>query len=370
MVMVEYDYLIIGCGLFGVVFAREMTNAGKKCLIIDKKDHIGGNVYTKNEDGINVHVYGPHIFHTSDKGIWDYVNKYATFNNFRYEPIANFKGEIYNLPFNMNTFSKMWSVITPKESMDKIKSQIKECEYPKNLEEFALSQVGSDIYEKLIKGYTTKQWGTHPRNLPSSIIKRIPLRFTYDNNYYNDTYQGIPIGGYTKLIENILGDIPVRLNIDYFKEKEHFNGLAKKIVYTGKIDEFFDYKYGELLYRSLKFEKTKLDVENYQGCAGVNYTSDEVPWTRIIEHKHFEMVKCPTTIITKEFPKKYESSDIPYYPVNDEVNNDIYRKYKMESKKIDSVIFGGRLSEYKYYDMHQIIASALKKAKDEIKSSE
>jgi UDP-galactopyranose mutase len=366
----KYDYLIIGCGLFGVVFAREMTNVGKKCLIVDKRDHIGGNVYTKNEDGINVHVYGPHIFHTSDKGIWDYVNKYATFNNFRYEPIANFKEEIYNLPFNMNTFSKMWGVITPKEAMDKIKSQIKECENPKNLEEFALSQVGSDIYEKLIKGYTTKQWGTNPKNLPSSIIKRIPLRFTYDNNYYNDKYQGIPIGGYTKLVENILGDIEVRLNTDYFKDREYFNGLAKKIVYTGKIDEFFDYKYGELVYRSLEFEKIKLDVENYQGCAGINYTSDEIPWTRIIEHKHFEMIKSPTTIITKEFPKKYESSDIPYYPVNDEFNNNIYTKYKVESNNLDNVIFGGRLAEYKYYDMHQIIGSALKKSKDEIRSSE
>lgn len=358
------DYLIVGCGLFGVVFAREMTNAGKRCLIIDKRNHIGGNVYTESKEGINVHVYGPHIFHTSDKGIWDYVNKYATFNNFRYEPIAKFKDEVYNLPFNMNTFSKMWGVATPQEAISKINSQIIEINNPKNLEEFALSKVGRDIYDKLIKGYTTKQWGTDPKNLPISIIKRIPLRFTYDNNYYYDTYQGIPIGGYTKMIQNMIGDdIEVILNIDYLENKEYYDSIATNIVYTGKIDEFFDYRFGELEYRSLKFETEVLENGDFQGVAGVNYTDIETPWTRIIEHKHFEMLNTKNTVITREYPQKFKKNNIPYYPINDDKNNKIYQKYKELSLSYSNVIFGGRLAEYKYYDMHQIIGSALSKTK-------
>ncbi len=368
--MKKYDYLIVGCGLFGVVFAREMTNAGKKCLIIDKRNHIGGNVYTEKVEGINVHKYGPHIFHTSDKGIWDYVNKYATFNNFRYEPIANYNGEIYNLPFNMNTFSKLWGVTTPHEAMSKIDSQVIENNIPKNLEEFALSKVGKDIYDKLIYGYTFKQWGTDPKNLPTSIIKRIPLRFTYDNNYFNDTYQGIPIGGYTKLIESILGDIEVKLETDFFSDKDLYESMSDKIVFTGKIDEFFDYKFGELQYRSLKFENEIVNTPNYQGVAGVNYTSTDVPWTRIVEHKHFEMSDTKTTVITKEYPQSYDRTKIPYYPINDDKNNQIYNKYKELGQLTKNVIFGGRLAEYKYYDMHQIIGSALSKSKKEIQNNE
>lgn len=361
----KYDYLIVGCGLFGVVFAREMTNAGKRCLIIDKRDHIGGNIYTENKNGINIHVYGPHIFHTSDKKIWDYVNKYAVFNNFRYEPIANYRGEIYNLPFNMNTFSKMWNISTPQQAKAKINSQKIDISEPKNLEEFALANVGKDIYEKLIKGYTTKQWGTDPKNLPTFIIKRIPLRFTYDNNYYYDTYQGIPIGGYTNMIKNMIGnDLEVKLNVDYLKNREYYNSIAENIVYTGKIDEFFDYRFGELEYRSLKFETEELaDISNYQGVAGVNYTDVDVPWTRIIEHKHFEMLNTKNTIITREYPQKFNKDNIPYYPINDDKNNKIYQKYKKLSLTFPNIIFGGRLAEYKYYDMHQIVGSALSKTK-------
>ena len=361
--MIRYDYLIVGCGLFGVTFAREMTDKGKKCLIIDKRNHIGGNVYTENIEGINVHVYGPHIFHTSDKGIWNYVNKYIDFNNFRYEPIAKFNGETYNLPFNMNTFSKMWGVTSPQEAIDKIDSQIIKTKKPKNLEEFALSKVGVDIYEKLIKGYTIKQWGTDPKNLPVSIIKRIPLRFTYDNNYYYDTYQGIPIGGYTKMIENMIGDIEIILGVDYLDNRDHYESLATNIVYTGKIDEFFDYRFGELEYRSLKFETEILETQNYQGVAGVNYTDLSVPWTRIIEHKHFEMSNTKNTVITREYPEKFDRINTPYYPINDDRNNKIYKKYKELSLTYPNMIFGGRLAEYKYYDMHQIIASALSKTK-------
>jgi UDP-galactopyranose mutase len=359
----RYDYIVVGCGLFGVVFAREMTNVGKRCLIIDKRKHIGGNVYTENIEGINVHVYGPHIFHTSDESIWNYVNKYAKFNNFRYEPLANFNGNIYNLPFNMNTFSKMWGVVTPQEAMTKINSQIVNVDNPKNLEEFALSKVGLDIYNKLIKGYTKKQWGTDPVNLPISIIKRIPLRFNYDNNYYNDIYQGIPIGGYTKMIQNIIGDIEVKLDRDFLENKQYYESLSDNIVYTGKIDEFFEYKFGELEYRSLKFETEILNIENYQGVAGVNYTDLNVPWTRIIEHKHFEMSNTKNTIITREYPQNFDKNNIPYYPINDDKNNKIYQKYKELSKEYPNIIFGGRLAEYKYYDMHQIIGSALSKVK-------
>jgi len=362
----KYDYLIVGCGLFGSVFAREMTNYGKKCLLIDKRNHIGGNVYTEDKENINVHVYGPHIFHTSDKRIWNYVNKFIEFNNFRYEPIANFNGEIYNLPFNMNTFSKMWNVFTPTEALNKINSQIVNIKNPSNLEEFALSKVGKDIYDKLIRGYTIKQWGIDPKNLPVSIIKRIPLRFTYDNNYYNDTYQGIPIGGYTKMIENIISGIDIKLEVDFLKNKDYFMSLSNKIVYTGKIDEFFDYRFGELDYRSLKFETEIIDIPDYQGVAGVNYTSINVPYTRIIEHKHFEMINTKKTIITREYPQKFDKNNIPYYPINDDKNNKIYNQYKTLSNEYSNIIFGGRLAEYKYYDMHQVIASSLTSVKNEI----
>ena len=366
MISKKYDYLIVGCGLFGSVFAREMTDAGKRCLIIDKRPHIGGNVYTENINGINVHKYGPHIFHTSDKRIWEYVNKYIEFNNFRYEPLVNYNGNIYNLPFNMNTFNKLWGVITPDEAKDKIDSQKVEIKSPSNIEEFALSNVGKDIYEKFIFGYTYKQWGVHPNKLPKSIIKRIPIRYNYNNNYFNDTYQGIPIGGYTKMMENIISGVEVRLGVDFLKEREYYNSISDKIVYTGKIDEFFDYKFGELQYRSLKFETEILDTDNYQGVAGVNYTSVDIPWTRIIEHKHFEISDVKNTIITREYPEKFDKTNEPYYPINDDDNNKIYNEYKKLSKTNEDVIFGGRLAEYKYYDMHQVIASSLSKVKKEL----
>ena len=361
----RYDYVIVGSGLFGSVFARQMTDSGKKCLIIEKRSNIAGNLYTENIEGIEVHKYGPHIFHTSNKEIWDYVNKYAKFNNFRYEPIANYNGEIYNLPFNMNTFSKMWGIKTPEEANLKINSQKIYNNNPSNLEEFALSSVGKDIYEKLIKGYTTKQWGKDPIKLPTSIIKRIPIRFTYDNNYYRDIYQGIPIGGYTKMIKNIIGDIEVKLDIDFFESKEYYESICDKVVYTGKIDEFFNYEFGELEYRSLKFEQEILPISNYQGVAGVNYTSVDVPYTRIIEHKHFELMgDTKYTVITKEYSELYNGSNEAYYPVNDDSNNKIFNLYKEKSKKLDNYIFGGRLANYKYYDMHQVIAEAIKKSNE------
>ena len=366
----KYDYVIVGSGLFGSVFARQMTDSGKKCLIIEKRSNIAGNLYTENIEGIEVHNYGPHIFNTSDEDIWEYVNKYATFNHFRYEPIANYNGEIYNLPFNMNTFSKMWGIKTPEEARDKINSQKKDSVKPSNLEDFALSSVGKDIYEKLIKGYTTKQWGKDPSKLPSSIIKRIPIRFTYDNNYYRDKYQGIPIGGYTKMIENIIGDIEVRLNVDFFENKDYYESICDKIVYTGKIDEFFNYEFGELEYRSLKFEEEILPVSNYQGVAGVNYTSVDIPYTRIIEHKHFELMgDTEYTVITKEYSQKYNGVNEAYYPINDESNNKIFNLYKDKSKKIYNYIFGGRLANYKYYDMHQVIGEAIKKSNDFINNN-
>ncbi len=363
----KYDYLIVGCGLFGSVFSREMTNAGKKCLIIEKRNHIAGNLYTENIHGINVHKYGPHIFHTSDEKVWKYVNKYAKFNHFRYEPLANYNGEIYNLPFNMNTFSKMWNLFTPDEVRLKIESQKSDIQNPKNLEEFALSNVGKDIYEKLIKGYTKKQWGKDPSELPTSIIKRIPIRFKYDNNYYRDKYQGIPIGGYTKMIENIIGDIEVICNEDFLSKKDYYESISDKIVYTGKIDEFFNYEFGELEYRSLRFEEEVLPISNYQGVAGVNYTSEIVPYTRIIEHKHFELLDYTKfTVITKEYSQKYNSQNEAYYPINDDQNNSIFLKYKEKTKSLNNYIFGGRLANYKYYDMHQVIAEALNKAKKQI----
>lgn len=362
-----YDYVIVGSGLFGSIFAREMTDIGKKCLIIDKRKHIGGNVYTEKIENINVHKYGPHIFHTSDLKIWKYVNKFAKFNNFRYEPLANYNNEIYNLPFNMNTFSKMWGSRTPEEARIKIEQQIIENNNPKNIEEFALAQVGKDIYEKLIYGYTYKQWGTEPINLPTFIIKRLPIRFTYNNNYFNDTYQGIPIGGYTSMMKNILHKIDLVLDTDFFDNKEYFESISKKIVYTGEIDRFFDYEFGNLEYRSLSFETEILNISNFQGNAGINYTSKDVPYTRIIEHKHFDLLgETDKTVITREFPKKHIAGENAYYPINDERNNKIYEKYKEKTKYFKKYIFGGRLASYKYYDMHQVIAAALKSAKKEI----
>jgi UDP-galactopyranose mutase len=363
----KVDYLIVGAGLFGCVFAHEMTKKNKKCLVIDKREHLGGNIYNENKEGINIHKYGAHIFHTNDKTIWDYVNSFVEFNRYTNSPLANYEGSLYNLPFNMNTFYQLWGVKTPEEAKAKISEQIKENNItnPKNLEEQALSLVGKDVYEKLIKGYTEKQWGRKATDLPAFIIKRLPVRFTFDNNYFNDKYQGIPIGGYNKLTEGLLAGIETMTNVDFFEQKETFEKMAKKIVFTGKIDEFFDYKFGKLEYRSLEFKHEVLNVQNYQGNAVVNYTDSQIPYTRIIEHKHFEFGNQKNTIITKEYPKEWKQGDEPYYPINDEKNLKIYSKYKEIASYSDNVIFGGRLAEYKYYDMHQVIASALKKAKEE-----
>lgn len=367
----KYDYLIVGAGLYGAVAAHELKKKGMECLVIDKRKVIAGNIYTENVDGINVHKYGAHIFHTSDKKVWDYVNQFAEFNNFVNSPVARFHNELYNLPFNMNTFSKLWGVVTPEEAAAKIQEQIDAENItgePSNLEEQALRLVGRDVYEKLVKEYTEKQWGRDCKELPAFIIKRLPVRLTFDNNYFNDRYQGIPIGGYTSMIEKMLEGIDVRLNTDYFQLKNAYNsspnvdygcGLADKVIYTGMIDEFFDYRLGELEYRSLRFETEKLDNENYQGVAVVNYTSHEVDFTRIIEHKHFEFGKQPTTIITREYPKAWEKGDEPYYPVNNEFNNKLYAEYKQLADATENVFFGGRLGQYKYYDMDKVIAAAL-----------
>lgn len=357
-----YDYLIVGTGLFGSIFAYEANKRGKKCLIIDKRSHIGGNIYTEEVEGINVHKYGAHIFHTSDKMIWDYIQQFADFNRYTNSPIAIYKDEVYNMPFNMNTFSRLWNIKTPKEAKEIIEKQKEESGItePKNLEEQAISMVGKDIYEKLVKGYTGKQWGRPCTELPSFIIKRLPVRFTYDNNYFNDLYQGIPIGGYTKIIEKMLTGIDTKLNYDYFEHRDELNQIADKIVFTGMIDQFYDYKFGTLEYRSLRFETEVLDEENYQGNAVVNYTEYDIPYTRIIEHKHFEFGNQPKTIITKEYPSKWEKGDEPYYPMNDEKNNTLYAKYKELADQENNVIFGGRLGQYKYYDMHNVIAEALK----------
>ncbi|KAA8665390.1 UDP-galactopyranose mutase [Clostridium sp. HV4-5-A1G] len=366
--MKDYDYLIVGSGLFGAVCAYELTKRRKKCLVIEKRDHVGGNIYCKRIEGINVHQYGAHIFHTNNKMIWNYMNQFAEFNKYINSPLAFYKNEVYNLPFNMNTFNKMWGLRTPAEAKAKIKAQIAEANIiePKNLEEQAISLVGRDIYEKLIKGYTEKQWGKDCRELPTFIIKRLPVRFTYNNNYFNDLYQGIPIGGYTKIIEKMLNGIQVSLNTDFFSNRKFFMSIASKIIFTGMIDEFYDYCYGQLEYRSLKFETRLLDEENYQGNAVVNYTEFEIPYTRIIEHKHFEYGKQSNTVITKEYPIKWEKGDEPYYPINDNKNNKLYHKYKKLAEKKNEIIFGGRLGMYKYFDMDDIVIEALNMLDKEI----
>lgn len=353
-----YDYLIVGSGLFGSVCARELTDKGYKCLVIDKRDHIGGNCYTENVDDINVHKYGPHIFHTSDKGVWDYIRKYADFNHFRYNPRVKYKGKIYSFPINLMTLYQVYGVITPDEAIKKLEEVRVLIDTPKNLEEWVLSQVGVDLYNIFIKGYTTKQWNKNPKDLPASIIRRLPIRMTFDDNYYNDTYQGIPIGGYTQIFKGLLKGIEVRLNVDYFENREYLDSLARKVIYTGPVDRFYEYKFGKLEYRSLRFETESLHILDYQGVAGMNYTDIEVPFTRIIEHKHFEFGKQKNTVITREYP---ESLGEPYYPINDNNNNVMYQNYKNMMSLEDNYIFGGRLTDYKYYDMHQVIASALTK---------
>lgn len=368
-----YDYLIVGAGLYGAVFAQKAIESGKSVLVIDKRKHIAGNVYTEKIEKINVHKYGAHIFHTNDLSVWNYVQKFAVFNRFTNSPIANYKGKIYSMPFNMYTFNKMWGVVTPEEAASKIAEQRKEIiGQPKNLEEQAISLVGRDIYEKLIKGYTEKQWGRECKELPSFIIKRLPVRLNYDNNYFNALYQGIPIGGYTKLVENMLKGIEVRLGVDYLENKDELDMLAEKVIYTGAIDAYFDYKLGALEYRSVRFETEVLDKTNFQGNAAVNYTDRETPWTRIIEHKWFEFGKdengndIPKTIISKEYSSEWKPGDEPYYPVNDEKNSELYNQYKKLADMENKVLFGGRLGEYKYYDMDQVIKAALLSAEKEL----
>lgn len=364
----KYDYLIVGAGLYGATFARQMKESGKKVLVIDKRPNIGGNVYTENVEGINVHKYGAHIFHTNNKIVWDYVNRFATFNRFTNSPVANFRGELYSLPFNMYTFNKMWGVVTPQEAVEKIEEQRKAAgiKEPENLEEQAISLVGTDIYEKLIKGYTEKQWGRPCTELPSFIIKRLPVRFTFDNNYFNALYQGIPVGGYTKMVRNMLEGIEVKVNADYLKNKAEYDSMADHVVYTGPVDAYFGYKLGYLQYRSVKFETEVLDIPNFQGNAAVNYTDSETPWTRIIEHKWFEFGKdenekdIQKTVISREYSSEWKPGDEPYYPVNDKKNSDLYQEYRKLADQENKVIFGGRLGEYKYYDMDKVIEEALK----------
>lgn len=366
----KYDFIVVGAGLFGSVFAREATDAGKSVLVIDKRPNVAGNVYTENMEGINVHKYGAHIFHTNNKEVWDYVSRFASFNRFTNSPVANYKGELYSLPFNMYTFNKMWGVTTPDEAKAIIEEQRKEIKgEPTNLEEQAVSLVGRDIYEKLIKGYTMKQWGRPCDELPAFIIKRLPFRLTFDNNYFNALYQGIPVGGYTKMVEKMLEGTEVRTNTDYFEKKDEYDKIADKVIYTGPIDAYFDYSLGNLEYRSVRFENETLDMPNFQGNAAVNYTDSETPWTRIIEHKWFEFGKdedgkeIPKTIISREYSSEWRPGDEPYYPVNDDKNNELYRKYRELADKEEKVIFGGRLGEYKYYDMDVVIESALKLSK-------
>lgn len=357
----KYDYLVVGAGLYGAVFAREAVKRGKKVLVIDKRANVAGNIYTEEVEGINVHKYGAHIFHTNDRRVWEYVNGFATFNRYTNSPVANYRGELYSLPFNMYTFNKMWGVVTPDEAELKIREQREAAGItePKNLEEQAISLVGTDIYEKLVKGYTMKQWGRPCTELPAFIIKRLPVRFTFDNNYFNALYQGIPVGGYTKLIENMLDGIEVRLNCDYLENKVKLDALAEKIIYTGAIDAYFGFKFGALEYRSVRFETEVLNMPNYQGNAVVNYTDGETPFTRIIEHKFFEFGTQPKTVISREYSSEWKVGDEPYYPVNDEKNGALYAKYKELAKGEKNVVFGGRLGEYKYYDMDAVIASAL-----------
>jgi len=370
--MKQYDYLVVGAGLFGAVFAQQAKEKGKKVLVIDKRPHIAGNIYTKKVEGIDVHEYGAHIFHTNDRDVWNYVTKFIEFNRFTNSPVANYHGELYSLPFNMYTFNKMWGVVTPEEAINKIEEQKKAANITTatNLEEQAISLVGTDIYEKLIKGYTEKQWGRPCNELPAFIIKRLPVRLTFDNNYFNALYQGIPVGGYTKLVENLLAGIEVRLNVDYLEVKEEYDALAEKVVYTGPIDAYFDYRLGTLEYRSVRFENELLDIPNFQGNAAVNYTDRETPWTRIIEHKWFTFGKdeegndLPKTVISREYSSEWKQGDDPYYPVNDEKNTTLYEQYKELASHETNILFGGRLGEYKYYDMDKVIASALEKSKE------
>ncbi len=366
--MKQYDYLIVGAGLFGAVFAQEARRAGKRCLVIDRRSHIAGNIYTEQVEGINVHRYGAHIFHTNSKEVWDYVGRFATFNRYTNSPIANYHGEIYNMPFNMNTFNRMWGVVTPAEAKAEIERQraaagIAE---PKNLEEQAISLVGTDIYEKLVKGYTSKQWGRPCDQLPAFIIKRLPVRFTYDNNYFNALYQGIPNGGYTAMVEGMLEGTEVRLGVDYLQEKESLDALADRVVYTGPIDAYFGYRLGALEYRSVRFETEVLDTDNYQGNAVVNYTDAETPYTRIIEHKHFEFGTQPKTVISREYSAEWKVGDEPYYPVNDDKNGALYAQYRALADGEKNVLFGGRLGEYRYYDMDKVIESALEAVRKEL----
>lgn len=364
----KYDYLVVGAGLYGAVFAHEAKKAGKTCLVIDKRNHIAGNIYCENVDGINVHRYGAHIFHTSNKEVWEYINQFAEFNHYINSPVAVYKDELYNLPFNMNTFSRMWGVKTPAEAKAKIEEQRAELGItePKNLEEQALSLAGRDVYEKLIKGYTEKQWGRPCTERPAFIITRLPFRFMYDNNYFNDRYQGIPMGGYTKIVEKMLEGIPVQLETDYFDFIKENPEIAKKTLFTGMIDEFYGYKLGTLEYRTVRFETEKLDMENYQGNAVVNYTDREVPYTRIIEHKHFEFGKQPVTVISREYSSEWKPGIEPYYPINDEKNNGLFAEYRKLADKEEKVIFGGRLGNYKYYDMDKVIEAALELVKTEL----
>ena len=365
--MKKYDYILVGSGLYSGVFAWFAKQKGKKCLVLEKRDHIGGNVYCENTEGIHVHKYGAHIFHTSNKEVWQFVNSLAEFNRYTNSPVANYKGEMYNMPFNMNTFSKMWNISTPAEAKKIIEEQKKEITgEPKNLEEQAISLVGREIYEKLVKGYTEKQWGRDCTALPAFIIKRLPVRYTYDNNYFNDLYQGIPIGGYNVIIDRLFEGCDIETGVDYLEKKEYYDGLGEKIVYTGTIDAYYKYQFGKPEYRSLRFESEVLDEENHQGVAVVNYTDRETPYTRIIEHKHFEFGTQPKTVITREYPVTWQEGMEPYYPVNDEKNQALYQKYAKLAEKEEHVIFGGRLGEYKYYDMDKVIASAMACAKEEL----
>jgi UDP-galactopyranose mutase len=356
----KYDYIIVGSGFFGSICAYELNKIGYKCLVLEKRNHIGGNCYTENKDRINIHNYGPHIFHTSNEQVWKWINQFVSFNDFTFRPVANYKGEVYSLPFNMWTFSKLWNITHPEQAKVEITKQSSHIQDPQNLEEQAIKLVGVDVYEKLIKGYTTKQWGKEPKELPKEIIKRLPVRYNYDNNYFNDKYQGIPIGGYTQIFEKLLNNVEVKLEVDYLKSKDYWNNQAEKVIYTGPIDAYFNYQFGELEYKTTKFIHEKLETDNFQGVAMMNYTDIEVPYTRCIEHKHFEFSDSPVTWITWEYPIEYVAKETePYYPVNDTQNNYKYKMYKELLQNESNVYFGGRLAEYKYYDMHQVIESAL-----------